>query len=71
MDSEKIESTLGDHSEKLIRLEERIRVLDGINDRVSRLNNYLQICAVVCWFSELVVDFLSPSLLTHKEKSAN
>jgi hypothetical protein len=47
MNPEEIESSVKDHSNQLIRLDERIKNLDGINERVTRLNNYFQICGVL------------------------
>lgn len=47
MNPETSETSTTDQSETLIRLDERIKALDGMDKRVSRLNNYLQICGVV------------------------
>jgi hypothetical protein len=47
MNPEEIENSFKDHSNQLIRLDERIKNLDGINERVARLNNYFQICGVL------------------------
>ena len=47
MNPEEIESNIKDHSNQLIRLDERIKNLNGINERVARLNNYFQICGIL------------------------
>jgi len=42
-----IDNTSKDHADQLARLDERLKNLDGLNDRVARLNNYFQICGIL------------------------
>jgi hypothetical protein len=46
-DIKEIANTNKDHANQLARLDERLKNLDGINDRVARLNNYFQICGIL------------------------
>jgi hypothetical protein len=47
MSMEEIESRVKQQSEQIIRHDVRIAALDKIDERVTRLNNYFQICGIL------------------------